>query len=453
MESIKARFFGRKTIIADLVPGLLAPSQPLDFSLVGPKLIGKSRLLKYLADETGPLHGPDPYGWRPERFRGGHNIIVGHYDCDWPAAKAHLTEFISQRLAAQLQEEGHRHFDLDWERINSATSPGQRIGQMVRQLDQRQIRLVLLLDNFDHVLRSKHVTPDMVNELRPLTNELGLVVATEEALHDLNQSIAASPLFNVMHQHFVGLLEPEGAQTWIETYKELANFTPEVGSALLDMAGGHPFLLARVNDILLETQSLLPGIEVIDQEQIPLISLRLAEHGRQLFELNWHKLNEAERVMVKPLVKQLIKAPILIGQLPVEQVTALNWLINQAIVSYYRNTYQIFSPLFQKFLIDKEQKGLFDDTPPVLVVTHSEKIYDQLTPKEAELLRYFEANSHTVISIETLLADVWNQPEASPRRVQEAIRRLRNNLAKYKPAPGVIENERGEGYRYVPNAP
>ena len=194
MESIKARFFGRKTIIADLVPGLLAPSQPLDFSLVGPKLIGKSRLLKHLADETGPLHGPDPYGWRPERFRGGHNIIVGHYDCDWPAAKAHLTEFISQRLAAQLQEEGHRHFDLDWERINSATSPGQRIGQMVRQLDQRQIRLVLLLDNFDHVLRSKHVTPDMVNELRPLTNELGLVVATEEALHDLPERTGISTM-------------------------------------------------------------------------------------------------------------------------------------------------------------------------------------------------------------------------------------------------------------------
>ncbi|MCB0168355.1 MAG: winged helix-turn-helix domain-containing protein [Anaerolineae bacterium] len=453
MESIKARFFGRKTIIADLVAGLLAPSQPLDFSLVGPKLIGKSRLLKHLADEAGPLRGTDPYGWRPERFRGGHNIIVGHYDCDWPAAKAHLTEFISQRLSAQLQEEAYRHFDLDWGRINNASSPGQRIGQMVRQLDQLQIRLVLLLDNFDHVLRSEHVTPDMVNELRPLTNELGLVVATEEALHDLNQSIAASPLFNVMHQHFVGLLEPEGAQTWIEAYKELTDFTPEVGAVLLDMAGGHPFLLARVNDILLETQSLLPGVGVIGLEQMPLISLRLAEYGRQLFELNWHKLNEAERVMVKPLVKQLIKAPIPIGQLPVEQVTALNWLINQAIVSYHRNAYQIFSPLFQKFLVDKEQKGLFDDTPSALVIAHSDKVYEQLTPKEAELLRYFEANSHTVISVDTLLADVWNQPEASPRRVQEAIRRLRNNLAKYKPPLGVIENERGEGYRYVPNAP
>ena len=451
MESIKARFFGRKTIVADLVPGILAPSQPLDFSLVGPKLIGKSRLLKYLSDESGPLRGPDPYGWRPERFRDGHNIIVGHYDCDWPAAKEHLTEFINQRLTAQLQEETYRHLNFDWSRINSATSPGQRIGQMVRQLDQLQMRLILLLDNFDHVLRSEHVTPDMVNELRPLTNELGLVVATEEALHDLNQSIAASPLFNVMHQHFIGLLEPEGTRSWLDAYQERIPMSPEVTEQLMDMTGGHPFLLARVNDILIETETLMPGITKIEGEQIPLLSLRLAEHGRQLFELNWHKLNDAERSLVKPLVKQLLKAPIPIGQLPIEQVTSLNWLINQAIVSYHHNSYQLYSPLFRKFLLDKEQKGEFDDTAAAMMASHTDKIYDQLTPKEADLLRYFETNSHTVISVDTLLADVWNQPEASPRRVQEAIRRLRNNLNKHTPPIGVIENERGEGYRYIPN--
>lgn len=451
MESIKARFFGRRAIMADLVPGLLAPSQPLDFSLVGPKMIGKSRLLKYLADETGPLRGPDQHGWRPERFRDGYNIIVGHYDCDWPAAKAHLTEFICQRLSAQLEEETHRHLNLDWSRINSATSPGQRIGQMVHQLDQLQIRLILLLDNFDHVLRSEHVTPDMVNELRPLTNELGLVVATEEALHDLNQTIAASPLFNVMHQHFVGLLEPGGAQIWLDAYQGRIDFTPAVGAKLLEMAGGHPFLMARVNDILMEIKSLMPDVSRIDMDQIPLISLRLAEYGRQLFEINWHKLNEMTGLQVKPLVHQLIQAPIPIEQLPAEQITSLNWLINQAIVSYQNNAYQLFSPLFQKFLINKEQKGKFESTPKAAITIRPNEIYNQLTPKEADLLRYFEANSHSVISVETLLAEVWQQPEASPRRVQEAIRRLRNSLNSFNPPIGVIENERGEGYRYVPH--
>ena len=45
------------------------------------------------------------------------------------------------------------------------------------------------------------------------------------------------------------------------------------------------------------------------------------------------------------------------------------------------------------------------------------------------------------------------QPGASPRRVQEAIRRLRNSLNTQTPPIGVVENERGVGYRYVPTNP
>ena len=42
-------------------------------------------------------------------------------------------------------------------------------------------------------------------------------------------------------------------------------------------------------------------------------------------------------------------------------------------------------------------------------------------------------------------------PDASPRRVQEAIRRLRLQLAEAEPPIGNIENERGRGYRFVPS--
>ena len=64
-ESIKAVFFGRIAILQDLVHGVLAPSQPLDYSLVGPKMIGKSRMLKFLANDNGPLKGDTYQDWRP----------------------------------------------------------------------------------------------------------------------------------------------------------------------------------------------------------------------------------------------------------------------------------------------------------------------------------------------------------------------------------------------------
>ncbi len=449
MHPIKARFFGRSIILQDIVQGLLAPTQPLDFSLVGPQLIGKSYFLRYLASKAGPLKGPDPAGWRSERFRSGHNIIVGHYDCDWPAAKEHLTEFISDRLRSQLQAD--KQLGLDWARVDKASSPGQKIGQVVHQLDQKQIRLVLLLDNFDHVLQSDGITPGMVNELRPLTNELGLVVATEAPLHDLNRTIAASPLFNVMHQHFIGLLEPNAAKAWIDAYDERVSLSPALKDSLLELTGGHPFLLARINDILMELQPLALNNTPIDPNHLSLIRLRLNEHGRQLFEMNWRLLNTENNPTIQTLIKQLAQKPIPIGDIPTEQVTALNWLINRATVTFNKNEYCLFSPLYTKFL--KEQLNLVDaiqQSATPAVPLNQEDILSALPPKEANLLRYFQEHSNTIISIEQLLIDVWNQPEASARRVQEAIRRLRNNLNKQTPPVGTIKNERGVGYRYVP---
>ncbi len=448
MKSIKARFFGRRTILQDLVQGVLAPYQPLDFSLVGPRTVGKSQILVHLASEDGPLRGPDTYNWRPERFRDGHNVIVGHYDCDWPAAQEHLTQFINQRLQNQLRED--KNLLLDWDRVDRASSPGQQIGQIVRQLDYKQIRLVLLLDNFDHVLRSKHITPDMVNELRPLTNELGLIVATEQPLHDLNRTLAASPLFNVMHQHFVGLLEPDAVREWLDSYNVFLPLKSDLKEALLEMTGGHPFLLARIYDIFMELQPLILDEANINQEHLPLIRLRLNEHGRRLFEMNWRKLNEERGQFALPLTKQLVQKPIPIGQVPTEQSTALNWLINQAVVTYNQNNYTLFSALYRKFLIEQFNLNQLNTASITLADADQEDIFYNLPPKEANLLRYFQTHSNQVVSVEQLLTDVWNQPNASSRRVQEAIRRLRNSLNKVSPPIGIIRNERGVGYRYIP---
>ena len=449
MHAIKTRFFGRQRILQDLVEGLLAPTQPLDFSLVGPKLVGKSRLLTYLASEEGPLLGQDPAGWRPQQFKDEHLIRVAHYNCEWPDAQAHLTRFIYQRLRSQLENE--KNLGLDWSSVNAAASPGLQIEQIVQQINQKQLRLVLILDNFDRVFRSETITPDIVNELRPLTNEIGLVVATDKPLHDLNKTIAASPLFNVMHQHFVGLLEPDAARAWVDAYQERLPLTDEVKTEMLDIVGGHPFLLARINDILMEMQPLVEEGQPLGKERLPLLRLRLTEHGRRLFEMNWRKFQEPEGQVALPLVKQLAQSPIRIGQVPTEQGMALNWLINQAMVAYGQNHYRLFSPLFAVFL--KEQldlEGPASEAPAKEVTAKQADMFDQLSPKEAQLLRYFQQHAHIVISIEQLLGDVWNQPQSSPRRVQEAIRRLRNSLNQQTPPLGVIENERGVGYRYIP---
>jgi hypothetical protein len=151
------------------------------------------------------------------------------------------------------------------------------------------------------------------------------------------------------------------------------------------------------------------------------------------------------------MVKQLMESPMEIGQVPTEQVAALNWLINQAIVNFDKNSYHLFSPLLAKFLGERIGLEPAEALATRTAASNHAAIFESLTPKEADLLRYFQEHSHTVLSTEQLLADVWNQPEASPRRVQEAIRRLRNSLNKQTPPIGFVKNERGAGYRYIPN--
>jgi hypothetical protein len=445
MESIKARFFGREAIIQDLVQGVLAPNQPLDYSLVGPRMIGKSRLLRHLASAEGPLKGPKQAHQRPARFHDGQNVIVSHFDCDWPAAKKHVTRFISEQLRRQLEEE---RININWSSIERITSPGQQIEQIVQQLEQQELRLVLLLDNFDRVLLSETTTLDVINELRPLTLLLGLIVASEQPLHDLNSDLAASPLFNIMHQHFVGLLAPDASREWIEVYNQRVPLSGSVRDELLRLSGGHPFLLARINDIISELQPFVVRDDPISDVHLPLIRLRLAEHGRPLFENIWRRLNSGYGQAAVPLLNSFTSGPIAVTDITNDQISNLNWLINQAIVKLEDRDYDIFSPLFTKFFTEHVGSR---DLAPTSEPVHRD-LFANLAPKEAELLRYFQTHSNVTVSFGQLLQDVWGQPpDTSIRRVQEAVRRLRNHLKEYAPAPGKIKSERGVGYRYIPN--
>ena len=138
-----------------------------------------------------------------------------------------------------------------------------------------------------------------------------------------------------------------------------------------------------------------------------------------------------------------------VNEVAQDQFAPLNWLINQAMVIYGPEGYQLFSSLFADFLATRVgQAGT--SRADTGAGRANAPFFDSLTKTENTLLRYFQSHSNEVVSSEQLLADVWKRPNASPRRVQEAIRRLRLRLDEASPPVGAIENERGRGYRYVP---
>ena len=459
MDLSKDQFFGRERLVREIVTGVLAPAQPASFSLVGSKLVGKSKLLGHLASPDGPLLGDAWEQWRPYRHQDGDRIVVVMVDCDWQEAQDDLLGHVANRVANQLQAE---RIKLDWGAVEQQPGASRRLWQMAHQLNTMDYRLVLLMDNFDTVFANQLLTPESVDELRPLTREMALVVATEQPLHDLDRELAASPLFNVMTQLFLGILETEAARRWLEAYGSTYPAVDAILRDLLWLTGSHPFLLLRMGDILAEVQLVLPPGQTLGPEHLPLIRLRLAEHGRLLFVTLWRNLQKPPPRIASPillgLMERLVAHDLRFDQVAREEIPTLNWLINQAMVICDARGYALFSPLFSEFLANRMgaiTQGANGLVPlplrlPVKPMLTDAPIYEQLTKIEGVLLRYFQMHPNELISPEQLLAEVWKRPDASPRRVQEAIRRLRLELEEASPSVGTIENERGQGYRFVP---
>lgn len=448
-------FFGRDKLLREIVQGVLA-AQPMDFALVAPKFCGKTRLLEQLAAENGPLQGNQYASWRPESFRNQSRVVVVSVDCNWPEAKQDLLKHLADRLKTDLREQ--KPFRVDWEQINEEESASRQLWLLAGQANQHGFRVVMLLNNFDSVMENKRLDQMALNELRPLTTELALVVATRQPLHDIDQELASSPLFNVLRPLFVGLLEHEAAATWIAAYRQdFPELAEDLTESLIEITGSHPFLLARLRETLLEVQKMLPAGKPMERADFALIELRLAEHGRLLFESLAQTLGDPPprigHQSVDALLATLTDKPVPVAAITPDQNAAINWLINQAVVVYRQQEYRLFTPLFANFLRHRQQPpDASRQAAPARAISEMQpdSSYAYLPRMEADVLRYLQAHANEVVSPEELLTQVWKlPPTTSPRRVQEAIRRLRNHLKEEDPPIGIIENERGQGYRFV----
>lgn len=458
METTRKPFYGRDRVIFEIVQGVLA-AQPQSFSVVGPKFIGKTHLLQHLAAEDGPLLDEAHADMRPPMYRDGSRVLVTWIDCDWRSAQEDLIGWLYTSVQQHVRERAR--IPVNWARIEASESPSQRLWLLAQQLSARDLRLVVLLDNFDRVFENQLVHPETVDELRPLTLEMALLVATEQPLHDLDRELAASPLFNVMTQLFLGLLDTPATRAWLGAYAQEAPVVAALEDDLTELTGMHPFMLRKLGDILLEVRQLFPtGAAMPPAAQLPLLRLRLAEHGRLLFETTWKRLQRLSPRLrpesVDYLLRRLLAGTVPLTDIPLEHAAALNWLINQAIVTCCvrprQNGYQFFTPLFGEFMERRLQPvtPARPSAPTAADAALSAAELDQFTKTEAALLRYFQTHQNETVSVDQLLADVWRRPDATHRRVQEAIRRLRLQLEESDPPLGVIENDRGRGYRFIP---
>ncbi|MBX3052574.1 MAG: winged helix-turn-helix domain-containing protein [Caldilineaceae bacterium] len=380
----------------------LCAEQPVSVSLVGGPLLGKSAVLAHLA-QTLPATA-------------GRGLTVISINC------------------AQVGP-GQKPPDL----------PGAEKGP------------IFLLDNFHAIDRWQAEDKSIWGEwLAIAPGTAGLLLASRVPLYEIDMDVGG--ILPCFQQNFLSLIGSEEAERVVRSgLAELPDAEPLV-APLLEWCGGHPFLLDRIDDLVADVAGMLTGRGSVSADHLPLLRLRLAAvYGRLLFDSQWRAVDchdEKGDRPVSDLLRRMLRGPLRFDEIAPPQTELMNWLLVQGMAGIAGHSYRLLSPLLQDYLALKLEADPAVSPPvePDQQAVHAlvERESHRFTPQEKSLLLYFLQRPGTIVSVDELLAEVWQRPDGSVRRVQEGIRRLRQRLSEFNGAVGTIDNEWGQGYRYVP---
>src|SRR5262249_15422181 len=122
----------------------------------------------------------------------------------------------------------------------------------IRKLNQRGLRVTLILDEFERLSTNPQLDLNFFNALRSIAGRYQFVFLTASArpLIELtysgrSQEILSSPFFNISAPVFLGLPAKDDAYRLMREPMQRAGaaFEPAVEDFLYDLAGGHPLAL------------------------------------------------------------------------------------------------------------------------------------------------------------------------------------------------------------------
>ncbi len=228
-------FFGRRHEMNEIA-AFLRGNQSI--SIVGPRKIGKTSLLFHLMRPQTAA----------ELGLGGDNLLA-YLDCEVLGDGGHeeiLGQFAAE-VAAALDERGLPPEPA----LDKAVERPSRLSfeAAVRRLNQRGLRVVLILDEFERLSTNDHLDVNFFNALRSAAGryQLAYVTASARPLIQLTYSershdILSSPFFNIFAPLFPGLLpEDEARQLIAEPARRAGQpFAPPVQDFVYRLVGGHP---------------------------------------------------------------------------------------------------------------------------------------------------------------------------------------------------------------------
>jgi len=236
-------FIGRRRELQRIASRIGGHGQSV--ALVGEPRSGKTSLLKYLQE---PANAEDLYGEMHE------DLFFTFVDVHTFSSQFSQQEFW-QRTLHDLYEQYLKQGE-DEELLQAyQTCKKNQFGTFVLErffarLEHSGLRLVLLLDEFDVLLTHEILnTAEFFGSLRSLISRfssLAAVIATRKSLSDLNKSTqeynrTGSPYFNIYYEQSLGVFSENDCLRLLG--KATPNFSGQESQFLIQVSGGHPWLL------------------------------------------------------------------------------------------------------------------------------------------------------------------------------------------------------------------
>ncbi len=253
------QFVGRRAELQRIFAGLEVAhtGQMQSFSVVGPRRIGKSSLLFYLANEYARyLIQPDKY----------HFAYVDLQDATCRTL-AGLLQQILEKLAPNLSRE------------NSPTLAG--FMDAIQDLRRFGISPVVCLDELEELAQTPdEFSNDMYDTWRHLvnTNAIAFITASKISMIDVARSYGpTSPFFNVFVHLQLGEFTDEETRELVYRGVECdRSFRPEEQKLMVLLAGNHPSKLQLAGTLIYESKAHgydLDWVQRAFQQQISNVGL------------------------------------------------------------------------------------------------------------------------------------------------------------------------------------
>ncbi len=405
-----AYFFGRKQETVRLFD-LLKRGQSV--SIYGQRRLGKTSLLFHAMNpEIAASYGLDPGQTRWVYLDGG--------------------------MFDGLEEESvYAAIDRCMQESEQESVPYERLIGHVRALGAQNLRLIVILDEFEIFAGNFRYQPRFFNHLRGLAAQFPVqfVIASKEPLARLtfaNPTVVGSSFFNIFAPFRLSLLREQEAVEMLTTLSERsgAKFEPETIAFLLELVGPHPHFLQVAGYFALELQ----------ETGTLSLFLRAAVKERTLEELEghleyyWHDLSEEEQYTLAALPLTAFE-----GYSPVVARLHDCGLL-------YENKY--LGAVLEVFVARQNVSGLLRhglfvmDVRRCLLSVNGQQVH--LTPTEFSALRLLLQNPGRLLTPEDIEAGLWpGEIAPDPERARGIMKKLRVALGD---AGEAIVTQRGQGY-------